>query len=222
MFTGLIQAIGEVVEVTHRGRSSRFTVESDLDLTDVTLGESIAINGPCFTVVAYKNQRFSVDVSPESLDRTTLGRINRGDRVHLERALRLSDRLGGHLVLGHVDGVGELLNRTAEANATHLRFSAPAEVSAYLVPKGGIAIHGVSLTVNQCDDSSFDVTIVPHTAQQTLLTTMSVGTSVNLEADIIGKYVAGLLGAMGAESRSDKLVRLLRERGFVGLTDSFE
>ena len=184
MFTGLIQAVGEVVEVEHRGRSSRFTVRSDLDLSDVTIGESIAINGPCFTVVSYKDEQFAVDVSPESLDRTTLGRLKRGDRVHLERAMRLSDRLGGHLVLGHVDGVGALLDRRAEANAVHLSFSAPAEVSSYLVPKGGIAIDGVSLTVARLESGMLTVAMIPHTLKNTNAEDWKPGATINIEFDL--------------------------------------
>jgi riboflavin synthase len=201
MFTGLIRDLGTVEEVQHRGRSSRLRLSAHaLDLSDLELGESIAVNGACLTAVSHSGQTFAVDVSPESLDKTTLGRLKRGDRVHLERALRLADRLGGHLVLGHVDGVGHLRRRRAEANAWHLAFDAPPEVTLYLVPKGCVAVDGVSLTVNRCDGASFEVTIVPHTADKTLLTELREGSPVNLEADVLGKYVAGLLGGLTGDA----------------------
>jgi riboflavin synthase len=223
MFTGLIQDVGRVVEVMHRARSSRIGIQTSLDLSDMTLGESVAVDGACYTVVEWSGQTFSVDVSPESLDRTTSGQLRRGHRVNLERALRLSDRLGGHLVLGHVDGVGQLRERRSEANAWHLRFSAPPAVARYLIPKGSVAVDGISLTVNECDDTSFSVTIIPHTADRTTLVDRSPGDSVNLEADVLGKYVAKLLGmgaAGGDQNDQDdqgdaRLTRLLREQGFI-------
>ena len=214
MFTGLIQDIGTVTAVTHRGRSSRITVKTKLDLSDGEMGESIAVNGACFTVVEFSDHQFAVDVSPESLDRTSAGQLKTGSGVHLERALRLSDRLGGHMVLGHVVGLGELLAKTEEANATHLSFSAPPEVSPFLIPKGSVAVDGVSLTVNSCDDTTFSVTIIPHTVERTLLTTLRVGDHVNLEADVIGKYVARLLGPRSAQS-DESLVASLKAAGFM-------
>ena len=186
-----------------------------MDLCDVTLGESIAVNGACFTVVEVSDVCFSVDVSPESLDRTTTGALRQGDLVHLERALRLSDRLGGHLVLGHVDGVGQLQSKVPEANAWHLTFGAPPEVTEYLIPKGCIAVDGVSLTVNSCDGHSFGVTIVPHTTDKTNLLSRNVGDKVNLEADVIGKYVAKLLGPAGRQSDA-RLLEALATGGFIG------
>jgi len=193
MFTGLVTDIGEVVHVDHLERNSRITIRSHLDLSDLVMGESIAVDGACYTVVAFSGDRFAVDVSPESLDRTTAGSLKAGDMVHLERALRLSDRLGGHLVLGHVDGVGKLLSKNQEANAWHLIFSIPETVQPYMVPKGCVTVNGVSLTVNRCDSAEFGVTIVPHTHEKTCLTALKVGDCVNLEADVIGKYVASLM-----------------------------
>jgi riboflavin synthase len=193
MFTGLVTDIGEVVQVEHMERNSRVTVSSNLDLSDLDIGESIAIDGACYTVVEFSADRFAVDISPESLDRTTAGSLKVGDTVHLERALRLSDRLGGHLVLGHVDGVGQLKSISQEANAWHLVFSSPESVVPFLVSKGCVTVNGVSLTVNRCDEAQFNVTIVPHTHEKTRLTALNVGDFVNLEADVIGKYVASLM-----------------------------
>lgn len=214
MFTGLVQDVGEVASVSHTGRASRITLRTTMDLQDAELGESIAVDGACYTVVEASGRTFAVDVSPESLDRTTAGQLKVGDAVHLERAMRLADRLGGHLMLGHVDAVGRVERLVPEANAWHLTFSAPPEVTRYLIPKGSIAVNGVSLTVNACDDSGFGVTIIPHTAQRTTLARLSVGTRVNLEADVIGKYVAKLLGPMGPGT-DERLLAALRGAGFL-------
>ena len=218
MFTGLVQDVGTVVSVSHRGRASRIGFRTAMDLTDVTLGESIAVNGACFTVVEFSDDIFAVDVSPESLDRTTTGALRQGDEVHLERALRLSDRLGGHLVLGHVDGVGQLQSKVPEANAWHLRFSAPREVADFLIPKGCVAVDGVSLTINSCDSHSFGVTVVPHTTDRTSLLSRTVGDKVNLEADVVGKYVARLLGPMTGKDDA-QLLETLMTAGFIGEND---
>ena len=215
MFTGLVQDVGTVMSVTHRGRASRLAIKTQMDLSDVLLGESIAVNGACFTVVEFSDETFAVDVSPESLDRTTTGALRQSDRVHLERALRLSDRLGGHLVLGHVDGVGQLKAKVPEANAWHLSFAAPPEVTDYLIPKGCIAVDGVSLTVNSCDGRSFSVTIVPHTTDRTNLLNRTIGDRVNLEADVIGKYVAKLMGPT-SKQKDAGLLEALATGGFIG------
>ncbi len=225
MFTGLIQDIGTIARVDHLGRASRLSVRTAMDLGDAELGESIAVNGACLTVVEVRGDTFAVDVSPETLDKTSAGRLAAGHEVHLERALRLADRLGGHLVLGHVDGVGTIVSRRAEANAVHLEISAPPEVARYLVPKGCIAVDGVSLTVNTCDERRFSVTIVPHTSAKTLLTRYGQGTTVNLEADVIGKYVAALVAphrdgaGAGSGARDEALRQALVRGGFMGPGD---
>jgi riboflavin synthase len=227
VFTGLIQDVGEVAHVAHRARGSRIRIQTGLDLSDAQIGESIAVDGACFTVVELSpasgsgesRSQFSVDVSSESLACTTAGGLAPGNPVHLERALKLSDRLGGHLVLGHVDGVGELKSRTRDDTAVHLRFAAPTEVTSYLIQKGCITVDGVSLTVNQCDSSGFGVTIIPHTADRTRLADLDLGGRVNLEADVIGKYVARLLRpAWGDADRH--LEQLLAEQGFGGPSKS--
>lgn len=214
MFTGLVQDIGRIVRAEHRGSASRLSIKTALDLADLQIGESIAVSGACYTVVEHTDDTFSVDVSPESLDRTTAGDLAVGDGVHLERAMRLSDRLGGHLVLGHVDGVGMVTRREQQEGTTHLRISAPTQVSTYLIPKGCVTVDGVSLTVNRCRGRSFDVTIIPHTAERTLLGGCPTGVRVNLEADVIGKYVHGLLRPAQGGTQSD-LLEQLRKSGFL-------
>lgn len=223
MFTGLIQDIALVTAVRHLGRSSRIQIETSIDLRDAVIGESIAINGACFTVVDLEQKRFTVDVSSESLNRTTTGQLRHGHRVHLERALRFSDRLGGHLVLGHVDAVGRLQNRRPDGNAQFLEFSAPEAVHPFLIEKGSVAVNGVSLTVNTVGSGTFSVAIIPHTAEQTLLTTLPVGTPVNLEADVVGKYVAKFLAPWGGEAEKKHrqgIVEILQTAGFLSRGES--
>jgi len=194
MFTGLIQAIGVLQRIDLQGADAQMVVRSLGPLADLELGESIAVDGACLTVAAFQGSFFTADVSVETLSRTTLGRKAAGNRLNLERALRLGDRLGGHLVSGHVDGIGVLTDRTRDGRSWRLFFKVPAELSRYIVAKGSIAINGISLTVNGCGADRFDVNIIPHTADQTTIPDLQIGDQVNLETDIIGKYVERLLG----------------------------
>lgn len=157
------------------------------------LGESIAINGACMTVTSFRGRTFTIDVSPESLRRTTLGELPVGAAVNLERSLRVGDRLGGHFVQGHVDGIGKLLAITPDAEWSLYRFQAPAEVTAYLIEKGSIAVNGVSLTVFACRRGTFTVALIPHTLAVTNLSRLAVGDPVNVEADVLLKHVASLV-----------------------------
>jgi riboflavin synthase len=157
--------------------------------TSVRIGDSIAVNGACLTAVTITGRRFEVDLSPESLATTTFGDARNGDRLNLERALRLSDRLDGHLVSGHVDGIGVILSRERRDNALLIRVSAPHALTRYMVHKGSIALDGVSLTINRCDDTSLDVSIIPHTASLTTIGFKPIGSRINIETDLIGKYV---------------------------------
>jgi len=193
MFTGLIQGIGILQRTDRQGADAKLVVRSLFPLDDLELGESIAVDGACLTVAAFQGSFFTADVSAETLARTTLGRKAAGSRLNLERALRLGDRLGGHLVSGHVDGIGVLTERTRDGRSWRLFFKIPKELSRYIVEKGSIAINGISLTVNVCGVDHFDVNIVPHTAEQTTIPELQIGNEVNIETDIIGKYVERLL-----------------------------
>ena len=214
MFTGIIQAIGAL-----RGRRASgptAALEIACPFTALVLGESIAVDGVCLTVTASRGGGFSADVSAETLSRTTIGALAVGAPVNLERALRVDERLGGHIVAGHVDAVGEIVRREMVGDAERVRFSAPWEVLRFIAEKGSIAVDGVSLTVNGVDAQGFDVMLVPFTRDATTLSTKRVGDRVNLEADVLARYVARALETRGpAPARGDDAMRaLLDEHGF--------
>jgi len=197
MFTGIIQAVGHVSQCTESGGGdARVTLATDgLDMRDVQPGDSIACNGVCLTVVAFTPESFSVDVSAETFA-CTIG-FAPGDRVNLEKAMRLSDRLGGHLVSGHVDGVGEVIHFAPVANSDdgswRLDIRAPERMARYLAAKGSIAVNGVSLTVNRVQGADFSINLIPHTLEHTMFKNLSVGSRVNLEADMLARYAERLL-----------------------------
>jgi riboflavin synthase len=193
MFTGIVETIGRVERVTPRGGGARLTISTPRPLARLALGESIAVSGACMTVVHRASRRFAVEVSPESLRRTTLGTLVPGARVNLERALRAGDRLGGHIVQGHVDGVGSLAAIRPEGDWVRYRFRAPAAVRRYLVEKGSLTIDGVSLTVFACRGAAFSVALIPHTLEATTLGASRPGDRVNMEADVLMKHGEALL-----------------------------
>ena len=194
MFTGIIEAVGTLDRREARGGDARLRIAvGSLPFADPTLGESIAVNGTCLTVVAFDAGYFEADASNETLALTTLGALGEGAPVNLERAMRASDRLGGHLVSGHVDGVGRVLAVNDDARAQRWRFQAPAALMKYIAQKGSICVDGVSLTVNAVDDDTFDVALVPHTVANTAFAATAVGDSVNLEIDLVARYVERLL-----------------------------
>ncbi|KFN51306.1 riboflavin synthase [Arenimonas composti] len=199
MFTGIIQSVGRLAAREHRGGDQRQTYAwGGLAHDDIALGESIAVNGCCLTVVAWDDEGWSADLSNETLALTTLGALPIGAPVNFERALRASDRLGGHLVAGHVDAVGHVAAVHDDGRSQRWRFHAPASLLRYVAVKGSIAVDGVSLTVNAVDDEGFEVNLVPHTIAHTAFVATKVGDAVNLEADTVARYVERLLA--GAES----------------------
>jgi riboflavin synthase len=209
MFTGIIQDTGTVRKLTRKGEDALLEVTTALSLDDVKIGDSIAVSGACLTVTTLEKQAFTFDVSAESLSKTTLGRLKAGDRVNLEKALRMSDFLGGHLVLGHVDCVGRIAERTARAGSVVFGIALEPGLSKYVVAKGSITVDGISLTVNSCEGARFYVNIIRHTAEKTTLQGKKAGDSVNIETDILGKYVEKLLNpGKGVD------MDFLREHGF--------
>lgn len=202
MFTGIVQAVGHVVAAEPKGGDLRLQINTgQLDLADVSLGDSIATNGVCLTVVALPGDGYVADVSSESLALTTIGEWQVGSPVNLERALTLATPLGGHLVSGHVDGIGEVLERRSDARSEWFRLRAPAELAKYIAHKGSITVDGTSLTVNRVDGVTFDLTIVPHTLSHTVFCSYQPGTMVNLEVDLVARYLERLLlGDKAAES----------------------
>lgn len=216
MFTGIIQAIGKIKRVEQRQGDVRLTVETaGLDLSDAGLGDSIAVNGVCLTAIELSPGQFVADVSNETLSTTTVGQTAVGTRVNLECALQAQTRLGGHLVSGHVDGVGKLVERKADARSVRFTFSMPAEIARYVAQKGSICIDGISLTVNTVDDESFSVNIVPHTLEMTTLGDRQEGDSVNLEVDVIARYLERLMiGGQKSEASVDYQA-LLQNSGFI-------
>jgi riboflavin synthase len=195
VFSGIIQTTGRLERRAMRDGGARLTLASRRPLARLALGESIAVNGACLTVTARDGRRFTADASPETLRRTTLGTLELGARVNLERALRAGDRIGGHVVQGHVDGVGRLERIRSDRQWFLYRFRAPAALAPYLVEKGSIAIDGVSLTVFACRGPSFTVALIPHTLAETTLAGLEPGDRVNLEADVLLKYIATLVRA---------------------------
>jgi riboflavin synthase len=189
MFTGIIEGLGTLAAMRSSGQGRRLVIESDFSLEGTRIGDSIAVNGACLTAVHIDGRRFEVDLSPESLKTTTFNIARPGDRVNLERALRLSDRLDGHMVSGHVDGIGEIKTRERRDNAILIGVAVPSPLTRYMIHKGSVALDGVSLTINRCDETALDVSIIPHTASLTTIGFKPVGSKINIETDLIGKYV---------------------------------
>jgi riboflavin synthase len=204
MFTGIIEGPGTISGIKQSGQSRRMAVNADYALDNTKIGDSIAVNGACLTVVSFSGSRFEVDVSPETVAKTTLGKAKIGDRVNLERALRISDRIDGHLVSGHIDGIGTIKSRKTQENAIIITFNIPKTVAYYIIKKGSIAVDGISLTVNECDHESFQVSIIPHTAKLTTFGFKKISDSVNVETDMIGKYVERFVTQMqSGESKKE-------------------
>jgi riboflavin synthase len=215
MFTGIVEGKGKVLKVDHRGEMKRLTLEVAFDLTEMQLGDSININGVCLTIVEKRGQTIVLDLSSETLQKTVLGELKEGDQVNFERALKLTDRLGGHIVTGHIDGIGRITENRKEGDFLQLKIRIPKLVSRYVVQKGSIAIDGISLTVNECGDEEIKMALIPYTLKKTTLIDKKVGDHVNVEADILGKYVEKMMSRGEGKSKSMDL-SFLKEHGFIG------
>lgn len=213
MFTGLIETVGRVTALEKRGAAAVLTVSASLPAAEIAIGDSIAVNGACLTVTVLREGALIFDVSPETLSATTIGTLRTGDSVNLERALRLGDRMGGHIVTGHIDCIGRL-SRMSEISGNHvLDFTLPPGHARYLITKGSVAINGVSLTVNTVSPDGFSVNIIPHTFAATTLSRLKAGDPVNIETDIIGKYVERLTSPWKAGGGLS--MKTLAENGFI-------
>ncbi len=206
MFTGIIESVGTVLSITPQSGDMRLTIDTaKLDLKEVHIGDSIAVNGVCLTVIQFDKQSFSADVSLETLSLTSLKQLKAGSPVNLEKALTLATRLGGHLVSGHVDGLAQIIEHQNKARSIHFRVQAPNELARYIAHKGSVTIDGVSLTVNAVDGAIFELNIVPHTLQETIMKHYQIGTQVNLEVDLLARYLERLvLGDKAAHSIKEK------------------
>jgi riboflavin synthase len=200
MFTGIIEGLGTLSGIRPAGQGKRLTIDADYTLDQTRIGDSIAVNGACLTVVKVNLKRFEVDLSPETLEVSTFEGAKLGDRLNLERAMRLSDRIDGHLVLGHVDGIGVIKERKKVANAVMVTIGVPEALARYMIHKGSIAIDGISLTINACEPRRITVSIIPHTAEKTTIGMKQNGDPVNLETDMIGKYVERFTQAGSVDS----------------------
>lgn len=219
MFTGIIQAVGSIASMQDIGGDKRVRLNTaELELASVELGDSIAVSGVCLTVIEKHSGGFSADVSGETLSRTSLGNLKKNSPVNLEKAVTPTTALGGHLVSGHVDGLGEIINRQADARSIKFSVRTPAALARYIAEKGSICIDGISLTVNAVDGDVFELNIVPHTLEQTTMAGFSIGTQVNLEVDIIARYLERLLlgdkAAQAGSSGTELTQAFLAENGF--------
>jgi riboflavin synthase len=219
MFTGIIEGMGRVTRIRPAGGGGRrIAVAADFPLTGTEIGDSISVNGVCLTAVTLDEASFEADLSPETLARSTFARVRVGTQVNLERAMRLSDRLDGHLVSGHIDGTATIRSRVPGGNAVVISYSAPPDLTRYMISKGSVAVDGISLTINDCGRNHFSVSIIPHTAHLTTVGLKPAGDSVNIETDLIGKYVERFVKGYHQPDR-DKAsgldLALLQKTGFL-------
>ncbi|RKF18569.1 riboflavin synthase [Alginatibacterium sediminis] len=217
MFTGIIEAQGIVTELRQSSQQCRLSIQSkELDFSDVHLGDSIAVNGVCLTVVSFDTQSFCADVSHETLKLTSLGFLKIGSKVNLEKAMLVGSRFGGHIVSGHVDGLATVESITRNGNASDFWIEAPQDLARYIAHKGSITVDGISLTVNEVNNSGFRLTIIPHTELKTSIGDWKVGTQVNLEVDVIARYTERLLSSANHSASDSNLNReFLAEHGFL-------
>jgi len=217
MFTGIVEELGKVKNIIRGSKSIKLTIECSKILRDAKIGDSISVNGICLTITELGSNAFTADVMPETMRKTNLDKLTSSEKVNLERALKLSDRLGGHIVSGHIDGTGTIIGRIEEDNAIWITIEAPGAVLRYIVMKGSVALDGTSLTVAYADESCFKVSLIPHTADITIMGNKKVGDKINIECDVLGKYVEKLLGVGKQETGTKKGLSLefLSENGFI-------
>ena len=196
MFTGIIEGLGTISGIRSAGQGKRLTIEADFLLDQTKIGDSISVSGACLTAVKIDGKRFEVDVSPETLQTTTFGQANVGERLNIERAMRLSDRIDGHLVSGHIDGTGVVKQRESLSNAIIVTIDLDESLTRYMIAKGSVAMDGISLTINTCESDCFSVSIIPHTAKLSTIGFKNKGDRVNIETDMIGKYVERFMSGM--------------------------
>ncbi len=218
MFTGIIEGKGRVSKVAKKGAGILLGIQTDFSIADSKIGDSIAINGACLTAISIGFFSFEAYLSPETCKITTFGSIRQGDTVNVERALKLSDRIDGHMVSGHIDGIGTLKNKESASDAILLAFTVPAILAKHMIKKGSVAVDGVSLTINECGDDFFSVSIIPHTGEITTITAKKPGDKVNIETDMIGKYIEKFIAEkndkdIGSKSKID--MNFLAETGFL-------
>lgn len=217
MFTGIIEAVGKVKRIEPVGGDMRLIVDvQSLDMSDVKLGDSIAVNGVCLTAVEFDSKSFVADVSNESISLTSLKNLKSGSPVNLEKALLPTTRLGGHLVSGHVDGLGKILDIANDGRSIRYTIQVPADLKRYVAVKGSVCIDGTSLTVNAVNDDRFDINIVPHTQERTIIKEYKAGTEVNLEVDLVARYLESLLLHSSDEKKEGLSLDLLSKAGFMG------
>ncbi len=222
MFTGIIESFGTIRRIESKGEGKALSIRCDLDLSTTRVGDSIAVNGACLTAVSIEKHEFKVDMAPETVERTTFKHLTVGSRVNIERALKLSDRIDGHLVSGHIDGTGTISSIVRKSNALILRIEVGPGIAQDMIEKGSIAVEGISLTINLCTDNDFEVSIIPHTADMTTIGSKKVGDKVNIETDMIGKYIKKIISKKTSskndaltEGKNDISMALLARNGFL-------
>jgi riboflavin synthase len=224
LFTGIIEGSGIIKQINKRNEGAILAIETDINLSESKIGDSIAVNGACLTAVSLQKNLFKVDMAPETIKRTTFKNASVGTKVNIERALRLSDRLDGHLVSGHIDGTGIIASKIKKSNAWIITINVSTDLAEQMIEKGSIAIDGISLTINKCSNKNFEISVIPHTAKMTTIEGKNVGDEVNIETDMLGKYVQKILNkSLGtnnikntsAKSHKDISLGLLAKKGFL-------
>jgi len=215
MFTGIIEGLGTIAGIRSAGQGKRLTIEADFSLDQTKIGDSISVSGACLTAVKLDGKRFEVDVSPETLQISTFGQVRVGERLNIERAMRLSDRIDGHLVSGHIDGTGVVKQRETRSNAEIFTIAVDASLTRQMIIKGSVAMDGISLTINTCEADSFSVSVIPHTAKWTTIGFKNKGAWVNIETDMIGKYIERFMSGVPSGSKADNSTHAVVDHAYL-------